>query len=86
MLNDELTDFKDEYDYESVMSKIRNKSTAHYDRNFLEFYRSYEVLGKPESRNIIRSFLNFLNPLHYFTYGLLEGNLDMFLFVNSWLT
>lgn len=86
MLNDELSDFKYEYDYDSVMSKIRNKSTAHYDKEFLEFYKSYEVLNKPESKNIIRSFLNFINPLHYFTYGLLEGKLDMLLFVNSWLT
>lgn len=86
MLNDELSDFKYEYDYDSIMSKIRNKSTAHYDKNFLEFYKNYEVLNKSGSKNIIRSFLNFINPLHYFTYGLLEGKLDMFLFLNSWLT
>lgn len=38
MLNRELYDFKKLFDYNKMMSKIRNKSTAHYDKNFLEYY------------------------------------------------
>ena len=34
MLNDELYEFKQEFQYDRIMPKIRNKSSAHYDRNF----------------------------------------------------
>ncbi|HRB71187.1 MAG TPA: hypothetical protein PK776_05000 [Flavobacterium sp.] len=37
MLNRELRDFKEKYDYDSVMSNIRNKSSAHYDKDFNDF-------------------------------------------------
>lgn len=86
MLNRELSDFKDKYEYDSIMPKIRNKSTAHYDRNFLDYYSNYDLIDNAISKDIVRSFLHFINPLHYFTYGLLIGKVDKFLFVNSWLT
>ncbi len=86
MLNREISEFKYEYDYDKVMSKIRNKSSAHYDKDFSSYYESYELLDNPKSRGIIRSFLNFINPLHYFTYGLCKGEIDQFLFINSWLS
>lgn len=86
MLNRELYEFKEEYKYEEIMPKIRNKSTAHYDKDFLEYYISYEIIGNLETKDIIRSFLNFMNPLHYFTYGLSKGEIDEFLFINSWMS
>jgi hypothetical protein len=86
MLNRELAEFKDTYDYDNVMAKIRNKSSAHYDKDFVTYYSSYEILSNNESKEIIRDFLYFINPLHYFTYGLLKGEIDEFLFINSWLT
>lgn len=81
MLNRELAEFKDIYDY--VMAKIRNKSSAHCDKDFLTYYSSYEILSNNETTEIIRNFLYFINPLHYFTYGLLKGEIDEFLFINS---
>lgn len=85
MLNRELAEFKDTYDYDNVMAKVRNKSSAHYDKDFLTYYSSYEMLSNDETKEIIRDFLYFINPLHYFTYGLLKGEIDEFLFVNSWM-
>ncbi|WP_345086942.1 hypothetical protein [Flavobacterium cheonhonense] len=85
MLNRELTEFKATYDYDNVMASIRNKASAHYDRDFLTFYSSFDVLENPKSKEIIRDFLYFINPLHYFTYGLLKGEIDEFLFINSWM-
>lgn len=86
MLNDELREFKDEFQYDKLMPKIRNKSTAHYDRNFLDYYSSFEILKNTESKDIIRSFFYFLNPLHYFSFCLLKGEVNKFLFANSWMT
>ena len=85
MLNRELADFKVTYDYDNVMAKIRNKSSAHYDKEFLAYYSSYEILKNPQTKEIIRDFLYFINPLHYFTFGLLQGEIDEFLFINSWM-
>ncbi|WP_281323558.1 hypothetical protein [Flavobacterium aestivum] len=86
MLNRELAEFKENYSYDDVMAKIRNKSTAHYDKDFLVFFSSYERLAEPKTKEIIRDFFHFLNPLHYFTFGLLQGKIDQFLFINSWLS
>jgi len=86
MLNDELTEFKEKYDYDRIMPKIRNKSTAHYDKNFLVYYNSYELLEPVNGKEIIRDFLYFINPLHYFIYAMIEGEVDMILFVNSWFS
>jgi hypothetical protein len=83
MLSQELAEFKYEYDYDNVMAKIRNKSSAHYDKAFLTYYTSYELLNKKEAGKIIHSFLDFINPLHYFSYGLFLGELDPILFFNS---
>jgi len=86
MLNDELYEFKEDFHYDKIMPKIRNKSSAHYDRNFLDYYSSFELLKKYESKDIIRSFFYFLNPLHYFSFSLLKGEVDEFLFLNSWMS
>lgn len=86
MLNEELAEFKEKYDYDNVMAKIRNKSTAHYDKNFLDYYASYELLNDPKSKDIVREFLYFINPLHYFTFGFIKGELDEFLFANAWFS
>ncbi len=85
MLNRELAEFKDVYDYDNVMAKIRNKASAHYDKDFLAYYSSYDILENPKSKEIIRNFLYFINPLHYFTFGLLKGEIDEILFINSWM-
>lgn len=85
MLNRELKDFKKKYDYDNVMSTIRNGS-AHYDREFTNYYTIYKSLNNKESKEIIRDFLYFINPLHYFTFSWLKGEEDEFLFVNSWMT
>lgn len=87
MLNRELADFKDEFDYENVMPKIRNKTTAHYDRNFIEYYSNYEIIEKFGEKDIVRSFLYFISPLHYFTYALMNNEeINQFMFVDSWLS
>lgn len=86
MLNRELADFKADFDYDNIMSKIRNKSTAHYDRNFSEYYSNYELIEKFIKKDIVRSFLYFINPLHYFTCALMNNEIDEFLFINSWMT
>ncbi len=86
MLNRELAEFKYVHDYEKTMSKIRNKSAAHYDKNFLTYYSSLEILEKIQWKNFIRSFLDFINPLHYFSFGLLKGELDELLFLNGWMS
>jgi len=83
MLNRELDEFKYNYDYDNLMPKIRNKSTAHYDRNFLDYYSAFNLIDNSNSKDIIPSFLKFINPLHYFTFGLLKGEIDEFLFINS---
>ena len=85
MLNRELAEFKITYDYDNVMAKVRNKSSAHYDKDFLTYYSSYEIIKNPQTKEIIRDFLYFINPLHYFTFGLLKGEVDEFLFVNAWM-
>jgi DNA replication initiation complex subunit (GINS family) len=85
MLNRELAEFKITYDYDNVMAKVRNKSSAHYDKDFLTYYSSYEITENPQTKEIIRDFLYFINPLHYFTFGLLKGEVDEFLFVNAWM-
>lgn len=86
MLNDELNEFKYKYDYDNVMPKIRNKSTAHYDKNFLDYYECFDLLDNNDAKEIIREFLYFLNPLHYFAYSLGEGEVNEFLFINAWHT
>lgn len=86
MLNRELLDFKEEFDYNNVMPKIRNKSAAHYDKDFSEYYSNYEVIEKFSNKDIVRSFLYFINPLHYFTHALMNDEIDEFLFINSWMT
>ena len=85
MLNRELAEFKITYDYDNVMAKVRNKSSAHYDKDFLTYYSSYEIIENPQTKEIIRDFLYFINPLHYFTFGLLKGEVDEFLFINAWM-
>jgi len=86
MLNRELSDFKDDFDYDNVMPKIRNKSTAHYDKDFSEYYSNYEIIEKFSDKDIVRSFLYFINPLHYFTHALMNNEIDEFLYINSWMT
>ena len=85
MLNRELEDFKYEFDYDNVMPKIRNKSTAHYDKDFIEYYSNYELIEKYKDKDIVRSFLYFINPLHYFTHVLMNNEIDELLFINSWM-
>lgn len=85
MLNRELSDFKEDFDYDNVMPKIRNKSTAHYDKDFSEYYSNYEIIEKFSDKDIVRSFLYFINPLHYFTHALMNDEIDEFLFINSWM-
>lgn len=86
MLNRELYDFKYDFDYDNIMPRIRNKSTAHYDKNFLEYYSTFELIERYKKKDIVRSFLNFLNPLHYFTYALINDEIDPLLYINSWLS
>ncbi len=86
MLNRELAEFKYEFDYDKIMPKIRNKSVAHYDRNFLEYYSNFSLIEEYSHKDIIRSFLYFLNPLHYFTYALMNDEIDKFLYLNSWMS
>ncbi|MDF2189834.1 hypothetical protein [Paraflavitalea sp. CAU 1676] len=86
MLNRELAEFKYDFDYDNLMPKIRNKSTAHYDKNFSEYYLSYGLIEKYGDKDIVRSFLYFINPLHYFTNALMNDEIDEFLFLNSWLS
>lgn len=86
MLNEELSEFKYKFDYDNIMPKIRNKATAHYDRNFLDYYESLNLLDSADAKNIIREFLYFLNPLHYFAHSLGEGEVNEFLFINGWLS
>lgn len=86
MLNRELSEFKDDFDYNNIMPKIRNKSTAHYDKDFSEYYSNYEIIEKFSDKDIVRSFLYFINPLHYFTHALMNNEIDEFLFINSWMS
>lgn len=86
MLNRELADFKQDYDYEKIMPNIRNKFSAHYDKSFIEYYSNFELIDNKKSKDIIRDFLYFINPLHYFTYSWVKGEIDDFLFINSWMT
>lgn len=86
MLNRELVDFKRDYDYEKIMPNIRNKFSAHYDKSFIEYYSNFELIDNKKSKEIIRDFLYFINPLHYFTFSWMKGEIDEFLFINSWLT
>lgn len=86
MLNRELAEFKEDYQYDKLMPRIRNEFSAHYDKSFIEYYSKYELLENKESTEIIRDFLYFINPLHYFTFSWLKGEIDNFLFINSWMT
>lgn len=86
MLNEELAEFKYKYDYDNVMPKIRNKSTAHYDKNFLDYYECFKLLDNEDSKEIIREFFYFLNPLHYFAYSLGEGEVNQLQFLNAWFS
>ncbi len=86
MLNRELAEFKDKYQFDKLMPKIRNEFSAHYDKSFVEYYSKYELLENKESKEIIRDFLYFINPLHYFTFSWLKGEIDDFLFINSWMS
>ncbi len=86
MLNRELAEFKDKYQFDKLMPKIRNEFSAHYDKSFVEYYSKYELLENKESKDIIRDFLYFINPLHYFTFSWLKGEIDDFLFINSWMS
>ncbi|MBO6879776.1 hypothetical protein [Winogradskyella sp.] len=85
MLNEELLEFKLDFNYDMVISKIRNKTSAHYDKDFLEYYSSFEILNNQDSKNIIIRFFRFMNPLHYFSYSLIKGDVDPLLFVDSWM-
>jgi hypothetical protein len=85
MLNDELREFKEDYGYDKIMSRIRNKSIAHYDRNFIDFYENYEILKDKKSNDVIESFFYFMKPLLHFSYGLIGGNINRESFALSWL-
>lgn len=85
MLNDELKEFKEDFEYDKIMARIRNKSVAHYDRNFIDFYENYEVLKNKRSKDVIESFFYFIKPLLHFSFGLVGGNINRTSFALSWM-
>jgi hypothetical protein len=70
-----LKDYKNQHDYEKSISKIRNKTIAHFDKDFYEYYKYFEKLNSPESKKAIEDFLEFFKALLHFTFGLNGGKI-----------
>ena len=85
MLNRELSDFKKQYKFDTIMPKIRNKFAAHYDKNFIDYYSNIELLDKINTKELVPDFLHFINPLHYFAFSWLKGEINELQFLDSWL-
>jgi len=41
LLNDLLKAYKYSYDFDKTMSKIRNKTIAHFDKDYFEYYKYF---------------------------------------------
>jgi len=59
----ELREFRKKYQYDSVIRGIRNKAGAHYDKNFIEYYKNLQILDSSFNVKIISDFSNILMSL-----------------------
>lgn len=62
-INSKLKEFKKVYEYDTTISKFRNKAGAHYEENFVEYYISLRSIDKPDNLRAIWLFSNFLMAL-----------------------
>lgn len=62
-INLKLKEFKKIFEYDTKISKFRNKAGAHYDENFIEYYNSLRSIDKPDNLKAIWLFSNFLMAL-----------------------
>lgn len=61
-----LKELKKEHQYDTLISKFRNKAGAHYDDNFAEYFEHLNSIDKPKSIRTISEFSNFLMSLIVF--------------------
>lgn len=62
-INLKLKEFKKGFEYDTTISKFRNKAGAHYDENFVEYYNSLRSIDNPNNLKAIWLFSNFLMAL-----------------------
>jgi len=61
-----LKELKKEHQYDTLISKFRNKAGAHYDENFVEYFEHLSSIDKPISVKTVSDFSNFLMSLIVF--------------------
>lgn len=61
-----LKELKKEHQYNTLISKFRNKAGAHYDENFAEYFEHLNSIDKPISVKTVSDFSNFLMSLIVF--------------------
>ncbi|WP_327018363.1 hypothetical protein [Croceibacter atlanticus] len=68
-----------EKDTQDLHEHIANISVNAHKLDAL--YISHGPITVIDFKDVVRSFLYFINPLHYFAFGLMEGEVDEFLFI-----
>lgn len=71
-LNKELKTYKEKYDYDELIKKVRHKTAGHFDKDFIEFYNYINKIDKNTSINAIEDFLDFLKRLMIFDYEIAD--------------
>lgn len=56
-----LKAYKKDHQYDSMIKNVRHRTTGHYDKDFMVFYRQILSLNKDESIEAIEGFLDFLS-------------------------
>jgi hypothetical protein len=61
-----LKELKKEHQYDTLITKFRNKAGAHYDENFVEYFEHLNSIDKPISVKTVSDFSNFIMSLIVF--------------------
>jgi hypothetical protein len=71
-ITQDLKKLKKEHKFDSIISNFRNKAGAHYDENFVTYFKHLKSIDKPISVKTISDFSNFHMSLIIFWSDLID--------------
>lgn len=72
-INQVIRGFKKTYNFNSDMSKIRNKVAGHIETNFETYYDTLRLINIKKTGEILKDFVSILSSLQRFSNDLLHG-------------